>query len=326
MTRRALVGRIQELVGSSVLELEDPQQGWPALALVHVPGQSIPVAMFVGPVGLSHRERDHVERRFQNPGTRRPIVIPPGRLPLLIGLWEDDPLVDPPSPVLVSADARRREGRTTRYSVFAYLDALMVAATTGWFSGESGAGERVSCFQPILFASLVAAEELGVPLPAEQARLAAVDALGDESDAPEERQRRITSSLVRLARFRREVADAYSGRCAMCELGLGLVESAHVFPAAAEGAEDEVWNGVALCRNHHGALDRHLVWVDPDTREIRLHPSVTEARSINAAHMNFADGTRRTLAEPGRLEARPRASVFRRRYAHYEGRYDWAMP
>jgi hypothetical protein len=61
------VNRIAALVGPSGLEIEDAQKGWPAFAVLHVLGESVPVALFVGKVGRSHRNRDDVERRFQNP-------------------------------------------------------------------------------------------------------------------------------------------------------------------------------------------------------------------------------------------------------------------
>jgi len=320
-----VTAQVQSLVGPSVLEVEDPGQRWPVLGVVHLPTESVRVALWLSRVIRSHRGKDLSERRFENPGQDRPIVIPSDRLPLLIGLWADDPLVDVPAPVLVGADARLREGKTTRFSVFQPLDALQAAATAGWETRESTSGELLTYFHPALFAAFVAAEHLGVPLRPDEVRVGAVEVVTAAAEEAEERRRRVTSTLVRSVRFRRAVLRAYSSQCAMCELGLGLAESAHIFPAAAEGSEDQVWNGVALCPNHHAAFDAHLVWVDPENRAIRLHPSVRDARSLSRAHGSFVDDTRMTLAEPLPSEHRPLASMFARRYSHYAGRYDWAL-
>ena len=325
MGRENVTARLQSLVGPSVLEIEDPGQRWPALGVVHLPDTSVQVALWLSTVIRSHREKDLSERRFENPRKDRPIVVPTGRLPLLIGVWADDPLMDVPAPVIVAADARRREGKATRFSVFQPLDALRTAATAGWETRESTSGELLTYFHPALFAAFVAAEHLGVPLRSDEVRVGAVEVVTAAADVAEERKRRVTTTLVRCVRFRRAVLRAYSGRCAMCELGLGLVESAHIFPAAAEGSQDHVWNGVALCPNHHAALDAHLVWVNPATREIRIHPSIRDAKGLNRAHASFVDDTRRTLTEPLEPGLRPLASMFAQRYSHYAGRYDWAL-
>jgi hypothetical protein len=103
--RPDVIERIAALVGEDVLRATDTALGWPALAELVVDGTAVPVALFAAPVGLSHRNRDEVERRFQNPGGDRPIIdVRPGRDPLLLGLWEDDPLISVKRPLLVSAD------------------------------------------------------------------------------------------------------------------------------------------------------------------------------------------------------------------------------
>lgn len=322
MARRDLVQEIQQLVGDAGLEVTDPGDGWPALGIVRTVDDTIPVALFVGTVGLSHRGRDEVERRFQNPGQDRPIQIPAGRLPLLLGLWRQDQHLAPIAPVLVSADAHRRQARMTRFSVFVGVDALSVAAATGWYEGENSAGELVRCFHPALLPAHVEATRLRVGLAPDRARLAVASSSLAAQDDPE-RERRITTSLVRAARFARMVRDAYEERCAMCSLGLGLVESAHIYPASAPGSWDEVWNGVALCGNHHRAFDRHLIWVNPTSLHIRVRPDVSAARTINQAHDWFVGSIADVLTVPQGVGVRPQAQTFERRYAHYGDSYDW---
>jgi hypothetical protein len=242
---------------------------------------------------------------------------------LLLGLWTEDERLHVTTPVLVSADPMRREGRMTRFSIFVGVDALCAAAATGWYEGENATGELIRCLQPALLPAHVEAIRLAVGFDSDRARLAVVSSSVATVD-DKERERRITRTLVRAARFVRSVRDAYVDRCAMCNLGLGLVESAHIYPASAPGSEDEAWNGVALCGNHHRAFDRHLIWVDPISREIRVHPDVLAARALNAAHDWFVASMTDVLALPTIPEAHPPSGVFERRYAHYDGEYGWA--
>src|SRR3712207_1639600 len=111
MRRSQLLELIADLAGSDVLRIVDPHTGWPGYGDLIVEGEARPVALYVGPVGLSHRDRDHVERRFQNPGGGRPIRDE-GRVraALLLGLWDDDELLNVERPVLVAADPMRRVG------------------------------------------------------------------------------------------------------------------------------------------------------------------------------------------------------------------------
>src|SRR3954453_3070405 len=100
--RADLSERIATLTGDDILRITDPGTGWPALGELAVEGVAVHVALFVGAVGLSHRGRDQIERRFQNPGQDRPIIEIPGREPLLLGLWETDEFEFVERPLLVS--------------------------------------------------------------------------------------------------------------------------------------------------------------------------------------------------------------------------------
>jgi putative restriction endonuclease len=50
--------------------------------------------------------------------------------------------------------------------------------------------------------------------------------------------------------------DAYRGRCAMCELQVGMPQAAHIKPVQ-YAIDDRVNNGIPLCPNHHDAFDRN---------------------------------------------------------------------
>jgi putative restriction endonuclease len=74
---------------------------------------------------------------------------------------------------------------------------------------------------------------------------------------------------VREAAFCRIVRDAYDFRCSACGLrvilqdGLSIVDAAHLVPFRVSGDNDPR-NGIALCKNHHWAMDRKLIAPGPD--------------------------------------------------------------
>ncbi len=89
--------------------------------------------------------------------------------------------------------------------------------------------------------------------------------LTSPTPAAAERARKAASVLVRDAKFSQDVRNAYGAKCAMCGLGIELVEGAHILPVSAPGSTDAVSNGIALCRNHHRAFDTHRLHIDATT-------------------------------------------------------------
>jgi putative restriction endonuclease len=73
----------------------------------------------------------------------------------------------------------------------------------------------------------------------------------------------------RDAAFRRTILEIYDFRCAACgirvllEQATSLVEAAHLIPFGIS-RNDKPTNGLALCPNHHWAMDRHLIAPCPD--------------------------------------------------------------
>lgn len=71
-------------------------------------------------------------------------------------------------------------------------------------------------------------------------------------------------SRARDRAFREKVLDVYDHTCAACgvrvitEDGMSLVEAAHLIPFE-ETCNDNPTNGMALCPNHHRAMDKHLI-------------------------------------------------------------------
>jgi len=321
MSRADLVDRIAALAGPEVIQVEDRADGWPGLARVRLAGEATPVAMHVGAIGRSGRKRDDRERRFQNPSKGRPLGGPPGYLTLLIGLWEEGA-----RPVIAGMDVAPRVGRETRQSFFAPLHRLQLAARLGWAEHVTTKHERIICFLPALLPMYVEERRSAVEVPPSRIIdiAGAAGIAGDLGDPVEQRLRRAASALVRSAQFSREVLDAYGSLCAMCGLDLGLIEGAHIYPVEAGDSPDATWNGLALCANHHCAFDRHLIWVDPLTRSLRLRPDLIEGARVSRSANQFLETTFPELTRPASASATPRAEMFEKRYAFYDDRYAWA--
>jgi hypothetical protein len=322
MSRRELVDHLVALAGSGIVEVVDPRDGWPSLVRIRLQGGDLLAAVHLGPVGFSHRDRDDVERRFQNPGKGRPMSVPRGSLPLLLGIWEQGE-----HPVLVGMEAEARLGRPTRQSLFIPLWLLEQAATSGWSQHHSTSGELIIGFHPALLLSYVEARRSGLHIEPEQVAgiSEASGLLAPPEEAAEERARRGVSALVRRARFAKEVVEAYSGRCAMCGLNFGLVEGAHIYPVKAPSSSDKVWNGLALCGNHHAAFDRHLLWIEPGNRSVKIHSAILSAAGEDETARQFVEMTSPQLRSPASSDDEPRAEMFHKRYDFFGMKYDWAL-
>lgn len=325
MSRFGVLQRIVDLVGRDRLFLTRIDDCWPACGTLRLNGESIQIALFAGAIGLSGRNRDDVERRFQNPSTNRPMEWDPQFLPLLMGLWDSDPHVPVGRPVLFAANPDIRRGKSTRFSVFSKLTSLVLASEKGWSEDVSSTGELLYAFNPKLLPAFVELSRNNVYVP-EISMTTVIDASGVNSEAdqdPAERARRATSALVRRAKFGQDVVDAYGGFCAICGLDFGLVQGAHIYPASAPGSPDIPWNGIALCCNHHAAFDKHQIWINPESREVIFHPELITGRSISVSCSAFVDHARSTLAEPLAPQHRPRTEMFEQRYVYFQDKYLW---
>lgn len=302
------------------LQLHEARTGWPSLVSVGE-RDKIPVALHLAQVGLSHRGRDDRERRFQNPGTNVPVQRVPGYFSLLLGVWESDPYIHVDKTVLVLAEAERRIGHETRVSVFVSLSGLEQAQRAGWATQHSDSGERMFFFRPELLPVAAALSISGVEPRA--AEIAAVLEKMNQDGTRRARTRRVVSALVRDAQFRGSVLDAYQSACAMCGLGLSLVEGAHIYPASAPGSIDTVRNGIALCANHHRAFDRHQVTVLPDDLRVVFRPDFLPRASAGHAERLFLDGTFEFLTTPLRPIHDPDPKYLEARHRYYAAEYEW---
>lgn len=316
-----LLERIAGLVGEGLVTVIEPKDGWPGFIDVQTDLGLVSLAAHVGTIGRSHRDRDSIERRFQNPGQGKPISSPEGRLPVLLGLWEEDE-----SPVLVALDAKHRIGKETRQSLFTPLSLLLRAQSLGWAEQYSSTDEQLIAFHPAMLPVYAAAVSRDIRIsPREVQAVLNAAGLGEaDTGTIAVRARRATTQLVRDAEFGHRVCDAYGSRCAMCGFNFSLVQGAHIHPASAPDTSDAVWNGLSLCYNHHAAFDRHRIFVDPESRRIRMHPDLLRDSATNEACRSFVANTYPAIVESSTRSARARPQMFERRYTFFRPRYKWA--
>jgi putative restriction endonuclease len=111
-------------------------------------------------------------------------------------------------------------------------------------------------------------------------------------------------------RFKVQVIQRYGGECAVCPIrALELINAAHFVPDADNGTSDPR-NGLPLCVNHHTALDRGLIAIDPDSKKILV------ASGHSAGDLNI---TRKSLDH---LTAQPATEALRYRWDQRAGD-DW---
>jgi hypothetical protein len=281
MARVDLAREIVGLMGADVAAVAHLNGGWPSIVEIETVTGRIPVALHVS--NVSPHARRPYEWRFQNPGSRIPVENPGQSLPILAGL---DHVGD--VPVLVAIDGASRVGRPARFSILFNRRICVEAAATGWSEYTSTSGEKIFALRPPLFPVLV--EMLGSGLEIPPARIvSAVESSGlleNDDGGAGERARRTASSYVRDARFSRDVRAAYENRCALCGIALNLVVGAHIYPVGAPGAPDRVWNGLALCHNHHSAFDAFQIWVDSNY-DVLVRPAFVASAQGNRASVQF---------------------------------------
>jgi len=88
---------------------------------------------------------------------------------------------------------------------------------------------------------------------------------GEHIELRDVERARVEATGTRLKRalgFSRLVLGQFGHRCAVCGTQLTIIEAAHIIPVHHPKGSDEVWNGLALCRNHHTLFDRRILLVD----------------------------------------------------------------
>jgi len=110
--------------------------------------------------------------------------------------------------------------------------------------------------------------------------------------------------------FRRTILEIYDYRCAACGVRVlldqveSLVQAAHLIPFNVSW-NDKPTNGMALCPNHHWAMDRHLIAPVPDRKKTAGIWRVNEARLDDRI-----EGQRDLVAIAGKSVIPPREEQF----------------
>src|SRR5579872_346966 len=223
----------------------------------------------ITPGGGGPGVRSPNERRIQITNVRR-IPLEPGVRTLLGGWSVDDG-------VYCFWDARRHLRFSRRSpSLQASIHTLETAGAAGIATQVRPTREGQEVVVAVAPRSLLWYAQHGLPLHnAEHDATAAVELIGatveEERDFLESARTEIeaarrydlveTMRAYRDAQFRPAVLQAYSYKCAVCACDLKLVDAAHILPVTHPSCTDEVTNGIALCRLHHGAFDNSLLGI-----------------------------------------------------------------
>lgn len=148
--------------------------------------------------------------------------------------------------------------------------------------------------------------------------------MGGEAQAEDAEPRRayVTSTFQRRLHqrsFRARVLRAYRERCALCRLRhQELLDAAHITPDSDEKGDPVVTNGLALCKLHHAAFDRHFLTVRPDYR-IAIQPRILEEQDgpmlvhgLKDLHGQAISLPRNALLYPDRARLEDRYALFLR--------------
>jgi len=91
-----------------------------------------------------------------------------------------------------------------------------------------------------------------------------------------------TETPIRSAAFRQTIMSLYDYTCSICRLrivtmdGESAVDAAHIIPFSISH-NDDVRNGISLCKLHHWAFDRGLVSLSP-SYQVLVSPLMDERR------------------------------------------------
>lgn len=118
--------------------------------------------------------------------------------------------------------------------------------------------------------------------------------------------------------FASQVMLAYETRCAVCKIGhRELLDAAHIIPDSAPRGEPVVPNGLALCKIHHAAYDRHILGIRPDY-VIEIHHKLLDEIDGPMLRHGLQDHHGKALMNvPTRRSERPDPDRLMERYAQF---------
>ena len=118
--------------------------------------------------------------------------------------------------------------------------------------------------------------------------------------------------------FRARVIEAYRTRCALCRLRhQELLDAAHITADSQETGEPVVSNGLALCKLHHAAFDRHFLTVRPDY-VIEVRRSLLDEEDGPMLLHGLKEMHQREIIVPRELSLRPDPHRLQERYVEFQ--------
>ncbi|MFH2051147.1 MAG: HNH endonuclease [bacterium] len=137
------------------------------------------------------------------------------------------------------------------------------------------------------------------------------------SEARREYVTTVTLRRLHQQKFRARVIRAYRSRCAVCRLRhVELLDAAHILPDSDPRGEPIVPNGLALCKIHHAAFDRHILGIRPDLK-VEIRADIL--REVDGPMLRYGlqemDGARIVL--PSSTSLRPRSDLLEARYEQF---------
>ncbi len=110
---------------------------------------------------------------------------------------------------------------------------------------------------------------------------------------------------------------AYRDTCAVCRLRdfPDLLDAAHI-KSDATGGLAQVSNGLALCKIHHAAFDRHVLGIRPDY-VIELNHEVLRREDGPTLQHGLQGAHRKEVHRPRSKTKQPDRELLEERYEHF---------
>lgn len=142
-------------------------------------------------------------------------------------------------------------------------------------------------------------------------------ALDDGLDARRQYITVTTRQRLHQRSFRERVLRAYREQCAICSLHHEeLLEAAHILPDNHPQGEPSISNGIALCKIHHAAYDRHILGIRPDL-VVELRTDILKEIDGPMLRYGLQEFHGASLSIPRKMELRPNPKFLEERYAMF---------
>lgn len=126
---------------------------------------------------------------------------------------------------------------------------------------------------------------------------------------------RLARQRLHQLKFRQRVLRAYRDSCALCRLRHPeLLDAAHILPDSDPRGEPIVSNGLAMCKLHHAAFDRHILGIRDDLVVKVRHDILDEVDGLMLRHGLQDLHDRSLLIVPGRGADRPDPNFLAERF------------